>query len=194
MAIGEYSATTALLVIDVQNDFADPNGNLYVAGGETIIDGINQEVAAARQAGGLVVYTQDWHPESTPHFDKDGGVWPVHCVRDTWGAQLHPALEVDGPVVKKGTEGGDGYSGFSVRDPNSGEKNTTRLGSILDEHGIERVYVVGLALDVCVKATVIDACERGYATTLLSHLTRPVDPDAGRATLEIVADKGAAVS
>ena len=75
--------------------------------------------------GGLVVYTQDWHPERTPHFDTDGGTWPVHCVRDTWGAQFHPPLDVlgDAPVIRKGTDGGDGYSGFTVRDPESGDEH-----------------------------------------------------------------------
>jgi len=112
MARGANDPRTALPVIAVQNDFADPDGSLYVDGGERIVDGIHQEVVAARDAGGLVVYTQDWHPESTPHFLKDGGAWPAHCV--------NRALEVDGPVVRKGAEGGDRYSGFSVRDAEKG--------------------------------------------------------------------------
>lgn len=192
-ARGEYGPRTALVVVDVQNDFADPAGNLYVDGGETIIDGINDEVAAAHEAGGLVVYTQDWHPESTPHFDKDGGTWPVHCVKDTWGAEFHKDLEVDGPVVRKGTEGGDGYSGFSVRDPESGDETSTQLGSFLEEHGIERVFIAGLAQDVCVKETTLDARERGYDTTLLSDLTRPVDPEVAPDVLRELSTAGAAI-
>ncbi|MDM7089799.1 isochorismatase family protein, partial [Enterobacter asburiae] len=112
-----YDTSTALLVVDVQNDFADPDGGLYVSSGEEVVPIVNDEVAAARAAGAAVLYTQDWHPESTPHFAKDGGTWPTHCVQGTWGAQFHPDLDVDGPVVRKGTDGGDGYSGFSVRDP-----------------------------------------------------------------------------
>lgn len=194
MARGDYGPGTALLVVDVQNDFADPDGNLYVDGGEQIIPGINDEIVAARAAGALVVYTQDWHPESTPHFEKDGGTWPVHCVGGTWGAELHPDLEVDGPTVKKGTEGGDGYSGFSVRDPESGEETATHLDAILEEHGVQRVRVVGLAQDVCVKATVLDARDRGYETVLLASLTRPVDPDAGEQALEEVSAAGAEIA
>ena len=194
MARGDYGPGTALLVVDVQNDFADPDGNLYVDGGEQIIPGINDEIVAARAAGALVVYTQDWHPESTPHFEKDGGTWPVHCVGGTWGAELHPDLEVDGPTVKKGTEGGDGYSGFSVRDPESGEETATPLDAILEEHGVQRVRVVGLAQDVCVKATVLDARDRGYETVLLASLTRPVDPDAGEQALEEVSAAGAEIA
>lgn len=193
MARGEYGPRTALVVVDVQNDFAHPDGNLYVEGGENIIDGINEEIAAARGAGGLVVYTQDWHPASTPHFAKDGGTWPVHCVKDTWGAELHADLEVDGPIVKKGTEGGDGYSGFSVRDPRSGDESATQLESILQEHDVERVHVAGLAQDVCVKATVLDARERGYETVLFSELTRPVDPEEGGQALQQIEAAGAAL-
>lgn len=179
MARTTYDPATALVVVDVQNDFGDPDGGLYVAGGEEVVEGVNAEVAAARDAGAFVVYTQDWHPESTPHFAKDGGTWPVHCVADTWGAELMPGLDVDGPVVRKGTDGGDGYSGFSVRDPESGEEHATQLGTLLAERDIERVVVVGIAQDVCVKATVLDARQRGYETVLLRDLTRAVDPDDG---------------
>ena len=78
---------------------------------------IDAQVAAAKAAGARVVYTQDWHPPSTPHFARDGGIWPVHCVADTWGAQLHPDLRVEGPVVRKGQHGEDGYSGFTCATP-----------------------------------------------------------------------------
>lgn len=193
MVRGDYGPGTALVVIDVQNDFAHPDGALYVDGGETIIGGINDEIATASAAGRLVVYTQDWHPPRTPHFDEDGGAWPVHCVQDTWGARLHDDLDVVGPIVKKGTEGGDGYSGFSVRDPESGDETSTRLGAILEEHGVEQLYVAGLAKDVCVKETVLDARDRGYRTTLLSSLTRPVDPELASDTLEELTTAGATI-
>ena len=193
MARHPYDSRTALVVVDVQNDFADPEGNLHVEGGDAIVEGVNEEVAAAREAGALVTYTQDWHPASTPHFAKDGGTWPVHCVGGTWGAELHPRLRVEGDVVRKGTEGGDGYSGFSVRDPESGDETATRLGSLLEEHGVEQVVVVGLAQDVCVRATVLDAQGLGYRTTLLADLTRPVDPEEGRRTIEEVRAAGASV-
>src|SRR5439155_20436555 len=111
-----YDASTALVVVDVQNDFADPKGSLYVRGGERVPAAANGEIARARAAGTLVVYTQDWHPESTPHFAKDGGIWPVHCVGGTWGAEFHPNLDVaeDAVVLRKGTGGEDGYSAFTV--------------------------------------------------------------------------------
>ncbi len=75
-----YDDSSALFVIDIQNDFADPKGSLYVSAGETIVDRVNAEIERAVTAGVLVAYKQDWHPESTRHFKKDGGIWPVHCV------------------------------------------------------------------------------------------------------------------
>ena len=100
-----YDPSVALIVVDVQNDFADPKGGLYVQDGEQVVDAANAEIDAAVAAGAPVFYTQDWHPEHTPHFERDGGVWPVHCVANTWGAELHPRLSVRGPVVRKGVGG-----------------------------------------------------------------------------------------
>src|SRR3712207_5957669 len=131
-----YDPATALIVVDVQNDFADPAGGLAVPGGDAIVDAVDREVEAAAASGAFVVYTQDWHPASTPHFAKDGGVWPVHCVAGTWGAELHPVLTVEGPVVRKGSNGEDGYSGFTMRDPVSGEERATELAAMLQERGI----------------------------------------------------------
>ena len=170
-----YDARTALIVVDVQNDFTDPEGGLAVTDAEAILPEVNARIAACSSAGGLIVYTQDWHPERTPHFVTDGGPWPVHCVRDTWGAALHPDLIVDGPVVRKGVDGGDGYSGFSVRDPVSGDVKRTELGTLLEQHGAERVVIVGLAGDVCVAATAEDAAALGLATVVPLIATRMVE-------------------
>jgi nicotinamidase/pyrazinamidase len=175
---GRYDATCALLVVDLQNDFADPDGGLYVTGGEQIVDLVNVEIAAAVDAGSAIVYSQDWHPESTPHFAKDGGIWPVHCVHDTWGAQLHPELEVRGPIVRKGTAGEDGYSAFSMRDPVSGEAEPTQLQSLLDP-SIRRLVIVGLAGDYCVKETALDGRRLGYDVVVPLGLTRFVNLTAG---------------
>ncbi len=174
-----YDEKTALIVVDVQNDFADPDGNLYVDGGEKVVPFINDEIAEADDAGATIVYTQDWHPESTPHFSKDGGTWPVHCVQGTTGAELHPDLEVRGEVIRKGTGGEDGYSGFTVADPESGQESPTGLEDLLRDHGIERVVVVGLAGDVCVRATTLDAIDKGYETVVLREGTRSVNMEPG---------------
>jgi len=191
----EYDDRTALVVVDVQNDFADPGGTLYVHGGEDVVPVANREVAAARRAGALVVYTQDWHPPDTPHFEKDGGLWPVHCVRGTWGAELRPELEVAGEVVRKGTGGEDGYSGFTVRDPESGEEMGTALEPLLRERGIERLVVVGIATDYCVKETGLDAAAKGFETVVLTEGVRAVDrqPDDGERALMQLRDAGVEV-
>ena len=185
----EYAAGTALLAVDVQNDFADPAGGLAVAGAEAIISILNEEIAAARAAGAFVAYTQDWHPASTPHFAKDGGTWPVHCVGGTWGAELHPGLAADaGPSVRKGTNGEDGYSGFTMRDPRTGATVPTEMDGLLRSHGIRRVVIGGLATDYCVKATALDALALGYETHVLVDCVRPVEVapgDGERALAEI---------
>ena len=191
----EYDATTALLVVDVQNDFADPSGSLYVRGGEEVVPSVNREIERALDAGAAVVTTQDWHPETTPHFRKDGGTWPVHCVHDTWGAAFHPGLRVEGPTVRKGVDGHDGYSGFSVRDPLSGDVSATELERLLRERAVERVVIVGLATDYCVVETALDALRLGFATAVLAEGIRAVDlqPGDGDRALDRMRDAGAEV-
>lgn len=174
-----YDANTALIVVDVQNDFADPAGSLYVEGAKAVVRMVNGEARAATENGAFVVYTQDWHPASTAHFAKDGGIWPVHCVADTWGAAFHPDLNVVGPSVHKGAHGEDGYSGFSMRDPKSGETTPTALEGILREKGITKVVVVGLATDYCVSATVLDANRLGFGTEVLQDAIAAVDLQEG---------------
>lgn len=188
-----YDRRTALVVVDVQNDFADPGGGLSVRGGDAVVPVCNQEARAASRAGAFVVYTQDWHPAVTPHFAKDGGVWPVHCVAGTWGAAFQPALEIVGPSVRKGSNGEDGYSGFTMRDPVSSETIPTALGDMLGEAGVTNLVVCGLATDYCVKATVLDGRERGYPVTVLGNAIRAVDlePTDGDRAVEAMLEAGA---
>ena len=183
------------MVVDLQNDFADPDGSLSVQGGSDIVPVVNAEIEAAREAGATVVYTQDWHPPDTPHFAKDGGIWPVHCVQGTWGAELHPHLRVEGPVVRKGSNGEDGYSGFTMRDPLSGETRPTELEALLRERAVEHLVVVGLATDYCVKATALDGRHLGFDTTLLTDAVRAVElqPGDGERALDELRTAGIAV-
>ena len=191
-----YDHRTALVVVDVQNDFADPAGSLSVPDGEAVVDVVNAEAAAAQAAGAVVVATQDWHPPDTPHFAKDGGTWPVHCVHDTWGAELHPRLRVAGERIRKGTGGEDGYSGFTVADPETGVTAPTGLADLLHDRNVEKVVVVGLATDYCVKATALDAVRLGFATTVLTDGVRPVEvePGDGRRALDEMAAAGVALA
>jgi nicotinamidase/pyrazinamidase len=190
-----YDRDTALIVTDLQNDFGDPRGGLYVQGGEEVVPVVNAEIEAAAASGALIVYSQDWHPSVTPHFQKDGGIWPVHCVGDTWGAELMPGLHVrgDAEFLRKGTGGEDGYSVFTVRDPESGERAPTKLEQLLRDRAVRRVVVVGLATDYCVKETALDALRLGFDTEVLPDGCRAVDLEPGdgdRAVREIRAAGG----
>lgn len=194
----EYDRRTALLVVDVQHDFSDPVGSLYIRGAEEIVPVVNGEVGSAADAGALIVYTQDWHPESTPHFEKDGGIWPVHCVHDTWGAEFHADLDfADGaPVIRKGIGGEDGYSAFSVRDPRSGESWETELGALLRDRMIKRVVVCGLTTDYCVVESVSDARARHLDVDVVTSGIRAVDLRSGdgQRALERMRDVGAVLT
>lgn len=189
-----YGPGTALIVVDVQNDFADPAGSLYVRGGELVGERVNAEIELAVRERARVVCTQDWHPEHTPHFARDGGVWPVHCVADTWGAELHPALRVPDSttVIRKGANGEDGYSAFTMRDPVTGSTIPTALEPLLREAAVTDVVVVGLATDYCVKETALDARRLGFATTVLTDAVAAVDlqPGDGEAALAALRDEG----
>jgi nicotinamidase/pyrazinamidase len=176
----------ALLVIDYQNDF-NPGGALAVPGGDEIAGRIN-ELAGSGDYD-LVVATRDWHPADHGSFAEHGGPWPVHCVAGTPGAELHHALDgthVD-VIVDKGTDPGtEGYSGFEG----------TRLADLLRERGIDRVTVVGLATDYCVKNTALEALREGFGVTVDSTAVRGVDlaPGDSERALEQLRAAGAAIA
>jgi nicotinamidase/pyrazinamidase len=186
-----YRPGTALVVVDMQVDFGSPDGGLYVAGGEQTIPVVNEEIATAVAAGSPVFYTHDWHPPVTPHFAKDGGIWPVHCVAGTPGAELLPGLHVQGTFVHKGITGEDGYSGFMVRHPETGETGPTELDELLRQQDVTRIVVVGLAGDYCVKETALDGVRLGYDVTVLLEATRFVNLQPGDDD-QAVADMAAA--
>ena len=187
-----YGPQVALVVVDMQNDFADPAGSLTVRGGAEIVPLVNAEIERALAGGAAVAYTQDWHPAHTPHFAQDGGIWPVHCVLDTWGAKLHSGLSVRGPIVRKGTHGEDGYSGFSMRNPGGGVPVPTELDATLAKGGAKRLVVCGLATDYCVKATALDGVRLGYETAVLLGAIRAVNlqPGDGDLALDEMAEAG----
>lgn len=192
-----YDSRTALIVVDLQEDFADPGGSLYVSGGEHVLDVINEEIARVRAAEGVVVFTQDWHPPDTPHFAKDGGVWPVHCVRDTPGAALVPGIDRKDTdaIIQKGVNGEDGYSGFSVRDTQTGAVTATPLDGLLKGKGVTHVVVAGLATDYCVLQTALDAARLGFTTSLLADAVRAVNlkPGDGARAIAAMCEAGVTV-
>jgi nicotinamidase/pyrazinamidase len=187
-----FDRQTALIVVDVQNDFADPSGSLYVRGAEEILPAVERCIAEARSRGAVVAYSKDWHPARTPHFTSEGGTWPVHCVADSWGAELVKGLPRASPaiVVHKGTGPEDGYSAFTVIPGDGGAPRETGLADMLRRLGVQRVVVCGLATDYCVKHTVLDALRLGFPAVLVEDAVRAVELEPGdgaRAIGEMIA-------
>src|SRR5437763_11900664 len=159
----------ALVIVDFQNDFT-PGGALAVPEGDTIAGRVNELAADPRFD--LVVATRDWHPPDHGSFAEQGGPWPVHCVQGSEGAQLHPSLEAErvDVIVDKGQDRGtEGYSGFEG----------TNLGELLRERGIDKVTVVGLATDYCVKNTALDALRERLEVEVDSSAVRGVEVEPG---------------
>lgn len=179
MSESRYGPGSALVVVDMQVDFGSPDGGLYVDRGEETVPVVNEEIDAAVAAGSPVYYTRDWHPPVTPHFAKDGGIWPVHCVVGTPGAELLADLRIKGKLVHKGVSGEDGYSGFTVRDPDTGQTETTELDDFLRNDDVKSIVVVGLAGDYCVKETALDGVRLGYGVTVPLAATRFVNLERG---------------
>ncbi|HSP58310.1 MAG TPA: nicotinamidase [Halomonas sp.] len=181
----DYTPRDALLVVDMQNDFCE-GGALAVQGGSALVPGINTQLQVAHAAGALIVASRDWHPVDHVSFTHRGGPWPVHCVQDTVGAAFHPDLALPDTAIRlsKATAfDADAYSAF----------DGTGLGGYLREKGIERVIVCGLALDVCVRATVLEARLEGFETRLLEGLSAAVDPAAVAECRREFADAGVEV-
>jgi nicotinamidase/pyrazinamidase len=173
----------ALLVVDVQPDFC-PGGALPVPEGDAVIPVLNAWIDAAQAGGALVVASRDWHPPRHVSFQTEGGPWPAHCVQDTPGAAYHPALRLPADAVRvaKGTRlDRDQYSAF----------DETGLGEHLRARGVRRLWVGGLAQDVCVRASVLDARRLGFDVHVLVPATRPVDPQAGARALAEMEAAGA---
>ena len=168
LSIGEHDA---LIVVDVQNDFL-PGGALAVNDGDAVIPLIN-ECMQLFAAGRLSIYaTRDWHPDDHCSFTENGGIWPKHCVADSPGAQFAERLAFpdDVTIVSKGTVSEkEAYSGFQG----------TGLSDQLQEKGVERLIVGGLATDYCVLHTVNDALENGFDVVILTNAIRAVDLNSG---------------
>jgi nicotinamidase/pyrazinamidase len=173
----------ALIVVDVQNDFCR-GGALEVPGGDDVIPVLNEWMRAAAGRGIPVVASRDWHPVHHASFTEQGGPWPEHCVQDTPGAAYHPDLALpEGTIrVSKGTRfDRDAYSAF----------DNTGLGGFLRERGVERLWVGGLAEDVCVLNTVLQAREEGFETHVIMGATRPVNAGEGEKAARRMRDAGA---
>jgi len=178
------TATQALIVIDVQNDFC-PGGALAVTGGDEIVAGIN----ALMDDFGAVILTQDWHPAGHSSFASQHPgksaydmtempygpqvLWPDHCIQETSGAAFHPALRQDGNLIlRKGFRARiDSYSAFFEND----HSTPTGLAGYLRERGFDSVTLAGLATDFCVNYSAVDAAKLGFNVTVQTDLCRAID-------------------
>lgn len=180
----------ALLIVDVQNDFC-PGGALQIQNGNRVIEPINRAVKYFSAAGLPILASRDWHPPQTRHFRPFGGVWPVHCVQGTEGAAFHPGLFLpdETVVLSKGINPEqDGYSAFEAITADG-----RVLAELLQELGVRKLYISGLATDYCVLCTTVEALRTGFEVTVLTDAVAGVDIIAGESTvaLEDMARAGA---
>jgi len=178
-------AGDALLVIDVQVDFC-PGGALAIEGGDEIIPVLNRWIAEADGAGVPIFATRDWHPPDHVSFESRGGQWPAHCVKGTAGASLHPDLRLPdhAAVLEKGSAPDqDQYSAF----------DGTGLGERLESLNIRRIWIGGLALDVCVRASALDAARLGFETHVILDATRAIDVPGAESVIHELEQAGAVI-
>ena len=174
-----------LCLVDVQNDFC-PGGALAIEGGDTVIPVLNRWIKAALEAGVPIYASRDWHPVKHVSFKDQGGPWPPHCVQDTGGAAFHPDLDLPEGVVKI-------TKGVRFDQDQNSVFDQTGLARQLERDGVKRLWIGGLALDVCVLASVLDALKAGFDTCLIREGTRPVTAEGGEEALEKMRAAGAKI-
>lgn len=173
----------ALLLVDIQNDFCE-GGSLAVPVASDILPVANRLIRRAGNAGQLIIASRDWHPVDHSSFQVRGGPWPPHCIQDSEGAAFHPELDLPATAVRvsKGTAfETEAYSAF----------DGTQLADFLRRHKVQYLTIAGLALDVCVRATVTDALEEGFSVDLVKDGTKAVEADKSEEVFQELADKGA---
>lgn len=168
---------SALIVVDVQNDFC-PGGALAVPAGDMVVSVLNTYSKRFIEKGLPVYFTRDWHTENHVSFKSQGGIWPPHCIQGTEGAKFHHELVIlaNAIIISKGMyTDRDAYSGFQDTD----------LGSQLTATGVRRLFIGGLATDYCVKSTVLGALNNGFEVVFLSDASKGVDVNKGDSELAI---------
>ncbi|UCH02806.1 MAG: nicotinamidase [Candidatus Bathyarchaeota archaeon] len=175
---------SALVVVDVQKDFC-LGGALPVPQGDAIVPVLNRYIQKFEEANAPIYATRDWHPPNHISFTSQGGPWPPHCIQNTKGAEFHDALKLPQKaiIVSKADPNKEAYSGF----------DGTNLEKSLQQRGVRKVFVGGLATDYCVKSTVIAALKLGFEAVLLMDAIRGVNvkPGDSERALEEMMNNGA---
>jgi nicotinamidase/pyrazinamidase len=187
----EMKITAALLIVDVQNDFC-PGGALAVPGGNQVVEPLSRIAGYFAAAGLPVLASRDWHPRATKHFKEFGGVWPPHCIQDTFGAEFHANLKLpEGTLVfsKGSNSDSDSYSAFDGQSADG-----SYLGNTLVTLQVRNLYVGGLATDYCVCASVLDARKLGFEVTVLTNAIAAVNVANGDSETALELMKNAGVS
>ncbi|MFQ5940744.1 MAG: isochorismatase family protein [Nitrososphaerales archaeon] len=164
--VTKVDRSCALLIIDMQNDFM-PNGSLPVPGSDKIIPVLNSYMDIFTSNKLPIFATRDWHPPNHISFKQRGGMWPMHCVKDTIGAEFPSELKIrrSTTVISAGYEYDKlGYSGFEG----------TELARKLEQRQIKRLLVGGVATDYCVKSTVLDALSLGFDIVVLQDAVKAI--------------------
>lgn len=169
--INELEKGDALVAVDVQKDFC-PNGLLAVDGGDQVVAPLNRWIGIARERGITVYASRDWHPQRHISFQEQGGQWPPHCLQDSDGAQFHADLMLPPDIIKI-------TKGVRFDQDQNSVFDQTGFAAQLRRDGIKRLWIGGLAEDVCVLASVRDALEEGFEVFLLKEATRPVKAEDG---------------
>lgn len=160
-----------MIIVDVQNDFC-PGGALPIEGGDEVVPILNEWIAAAVDKALPLYASRDWHPAGHISFEERGGPWPPHCIQDSDGAAFHPDLELPAATIKI-------TKGVRFDQDQNSAFDETGLAVQLRKDGIRRVWIGGLARDVCVLATVLDACREGFETHVIMDASRPVTAEGG---------------
>lgn len=173
----------ALLIVDVQKDFC-PGGALAIENGDEVVPVLNRCIAAAAEKNLPVYASRDWHPAGHVSFAESGGPWPPHCVQDTDGARFHAGLKLPEDTVKV-------TKGVRFDHDQNSAFDETGLATQLRKDGIERLWVGGLAEDVCVRASVLDALAAGFEVIVIEEATRPVSAAGGEQARASMREAGA---
>jgi len=173
----------ALIIVDVQKDFC-PGGALPIQRGDEVVAVLNRWIAAAVAKHVPIYASRDWHPIGHVSFSERGGPWPPHCIQDSEGAQYHSGLQLPDSVIKV-------TKGVRFDQDQNSVFDQTGLAYQLRLTGIKRLWVGGLAEDVCVLASVLDARRENFEVVLIENATRPVSADGGEQARRQMREAGA---